>query len=949
MKKYLLSILFIFSSLSQADDPFNYLQWYLSNDGTPIIVPQGDIDKKTYSALPGKDIGLRRSKLGININRKIKIAVIDSGVELDHKDLKGVIRENKQECLNQEKYLKCLNTESNKETCHNSFALLDSDENGYPRDCHGWNVAAPINEVTKLQGHPRVNDETGHGTHVTGIIAALQNNNIGIKGVANNVEIIPIKTTGSSEIPPKTTNPIDLFAQALKYAIANNVDIINMSFGWKFTQNSIAVRDQIRLAASKGIIMIAAAGNSGNKQTIYPCAFKEVICVGAHLPNDQIAPFSSVGNQVDLYAPGLHILSTYPLNRRSFRFVLQKGYEYMDGTSQAAPMVTGTIASLLSYGFTNQQAKDAILKYSRTGSHPSFPLYSFPLLDLEKITKKVSGQKVNFRMVEKISPFFYIQKDQYNYDLKIKNLSDSPVSVKLSLDYNNDALTIVLRGQDKINFNPNEIKSIPLKIDLNDSSTMQAEQQILLTVRDIKTNQAQVITTSFSFFDFAHTSHLSKKTYSLPRFPPNFLGNKFVGIRDLADNKSPNSEFAFFQSNGKGTLLSILRLNEGIYEIPRPIQVEEKDLILINASKLDLNLDGKLDYFLYLLKRDEVYNRILNKNEPKFTSYFLALDHSFNKIQNYPLPEKYLNENIILSGRMSFHPNSNESFLIPYWISFGSFEHSSLKTPWEDLKPKQIPQNNIYFFNDKKELSQHLKDKPESEPIHLLIQNTVSKYNKTAFLISKNKEGTYFLDQFNGKKVSTIKKINASGIDLENFRMIPVKGKQDIKVAFYNEGLPGEIITYFLNYNIKNNSINESTHVIETEEKIQQIINVLPQPNNNYFVLFKSETTLGIKNIRTSEISLNRNFFTRDNLVLNLFHNQQTLLLAQLTEKDRSDKFLNLKKGSNGDYFFSLLARKNFLPNNDCFFLSSDYGFWSHTDSVFYFCPTEKQILELIL
>lgn len=186
-----------------------------------------------------------------------------------------------------------------------------------------------------------------HGTHVAGIIAAVRDNGIGVEGIASAVRIMSVRTVPDGDERDKDV------ANAIRYAVDNGANIINMSFGKAFSPQKQVVDEAVRYAESRGVLIVHAAGNDGEdvgKSPSYPTPFysgtaraSNWIEVGAsswHALDSLAAPFSNYGRaQVDIFAPGVDILSTVPGN----------GYERNSGTSMAAPVVTGVAALLMSY------------------------------------------------------------------------------------------------------------------------------------------------------------------------------------------------------------------------------------------------------------------------------------------------------------------------------------------------------------------------------------------------------------------------------------------------------------------------------------------------------------------------------------------------------------------------------------------------------------------------
>ena len=192
-------------------------------------------------------------------------------------------------------------------------------------------------------------DDNGHGTHVAGIIAA-KNNEIGVIGVAPNAELYAVKvldSTGSGNVSDVVSG--------IDWAIDHQMDIINMSLG--SSSYSSLLEDAVNQAYDSGILLVAAAGNSGTRKTTienveYPAKFGSVIAVAATDVKNSRASFSSTGFEVEVCAPGVNIKSTY----------LNNGYVTMSGTSMATPMVSGDLALLKQANptLTNTQLRDLL-------------------------------------------------------------------------------------------------------------------------------------------------------------------------------------------------------------------------------------------------------------------------------------------------------------------------------------------------------------------------------------------------------------------------------------------------------------------------------------------------------------------------------------------------------------------------------------------------------------
>ena len=195
--------------------------------------------------------------------------------------------------------------------------------------------------------------DAGHGTAVASVVAAERGNNLGIQGIADGVRIMSIRTVPNGDERDKDV------ANAIRYAVDNGANIINMSFGKAFSPQKAAVDEAVRHANERGVLMVHAAGNDGEDLATsdsYPTkdftsggAASLWIEVGASNwegPDALAASFSNYGaREVDLFAPGVAIHSAAPGNE----------YEPEDGTSLAAPVVTGVAALLMAY-FPNLDA-----------------------------------------------------------------------------------------------------------------------------------------------------------------------------------------------------------------------------------------------------------------------------------------------------------------------------------------------------------------------------------------------------------------------------------------------------------------------------------------------------------------------------------------------------------------------------------------------------------------
>jgi subtilisin family serine protease len=264
--------------------------WGLLNDGSAGGVAGADISAPQAWA----------RTLGAGVT----VGVVDTGVTFAHQDLAGRL------------------TGNPREVAGNG---LDDDHNGFVDDSRGWDWVADDNSP---------DDEHGHGTHVTGTIAAVAGNGLGIAGVAPQAKVIPLRA-----LDAKGSGTMSDIAAAFAYAGSLGLKVVNASLGGGDSQT---VRNAI--SAHPNTLYVVAAGNDAHNDddpaaAEYPCALTlaNVLCVGASDRSDKPASFSNYGRtNVDLYAPGVDIVSTYKSSPTS--------YAIMSGTSMATPHVAGAAA-----------------------------------------------------------------------------------------------------------------------------------------------------------------------------------------------------------------------------------------------------------------------------------------------------------------------------------------------------------------------------------------------------------------------------------------------------------------------------------------------------------------------------------------------------------------------------------------------------------------------------
>ncbi len=295
----------------EPEDSYFIYQWGLHNIGQ--LIGNYGVEGVDINVLPAWQI--------TEENNNVIIGVLDSGVDIKHEDLRDSIYVNPNEISNNG---------------------IDDDNNGYIDDVNGWNFLNNNNTVFSSMY------EDFHGTFVAGIIAA-DKNNFGICGVAPNVKIMPLKFISTTE--GNTSDAI----KVIEYAGKMGVDIINCSWGGYDYNKALK-----KVMKKSNILFVCSSVNEANctdEKEVYPTCFNinNILTVGAINNQGAMESFSNYGSDVDVAAPGMNVVGTFPGN----------GYIFGAGTSYAAPYVTGIAALIKSVkpDSTYKEIKKAIVKH----------------------------------------------------------------------------------------------------------------------------------------------------------------------------------------------------------------------------------------------------------------------------------------------------------------------------------------------------------------------------------------------------------------------------------------------------------------------------------------------------------------------------------------------------------------------------------------------------------
>ncbi|AHM62448.1 subtilisin-like serine protease [Flammeovirgaceae bacterium 311] len=247
-------------------------------------------------------------------SENLVIAIIDSGVDLEHPDLAANIYLNENDPVDG----------------------IDNDEDGFVDNYRGWDFAG--DDYTTLMGD---NDpgtalsNASHGTKVAGSASAVTNNGVGVAGIAFNSRLMALKHTADNDKRYNGIGYLLNLMQGVLYAATHGADIINASYG-STSYSQIEQELYKMVALDYNVLVVAAAGNSNSEAPMYPASYNHVLSVGASTGEDKRSGYSNYGHQLDLTAPGDGILTTK----------IGGGYEATTGTSFSAPLVAGAAALL---------------------------------------------------------------------------------------------------------------------------------------------------------------------------------------------------------------------------------------------------------------------------------------------------------------------------------------------------------------------------------------------------------------------------------------------------------------------------------------------------------------------------------------------------------------------------------------------------------------------------
>lgn len=733
-------------SFGFASDPLIQFQWSLDNQGQDQVVDLDPVRNYRVSGKVNEDIGIKKIKNSVLSPRQILVAVLDTGIDRNHPDMKNIIRTKPTECAALAQYLTCL-ADQDQKTCDEKWmnpknSEADTDRNGYPMDCYGWSAMGPKNEVTGIIGTPFFIDSIGHGTHVAGIIGAESNNAIGISGVSPYIRILPVqviddqvneplKPMSAPNLDPSEVirekqgfrinqEVSDRVARGFLYALNEGAEVISMSLGWPQVADSPLLRKLIEEAHRRGVIVVAAAGNDSTRALIRPCSYGFVICIGSLNPDGSLSHFSNYGSGVDIAAPGLSILSTYPEDLRPARFRSYLGYEYLSGTSQATPLVAGAVAELLSRGVAKNEIYAKLVLSARPIQKPTalFQVFASGVsqtfqADLDPLEKFVfSGQLDVARAVQ--TPFRAViqatqrerpeilwngTSSEFSFDLELLNrgaaVSSSEVKIIAEIKQvlagaaRPQVHSIQLLSKPQSVWSQNEVRKyrVILKMNVKQISEMPADLDLKITAQFSNGYQQVSIIEPEVSMPLSEISKSQKTIIKIEGLP--FSTWDWTPLESL-DGAQRGEVYLLTEQSPEGFRVATAQVLKNKIEIKGPVVISNtrgKKLVAVMWGVTT----GRGTVF-------GVIEEITEDEEVSSQVHLFDMDH-----------ELKIRERLVYDSKIARLPfqvrwlKVKENVYRPAWIGAGLLPNkkSSLRDLWENRNSPERAEQRLYWLDEK--------------------------------------------------------------------------------------------------------------------------------------------------------------------------------------------------------------------------------------------------------
>jgi len=565
-------------------DPLSSKQWALKNSGQIILKNISDLDRIRVQGIPGTDINWVDTSATATSKKDLIVAVLDSGVDIDHPDLKGRIWFNEKLCTNA--------------------------PNAKNLPCYGYNY---------LDGNTNLADDVGHGTHVAGIIAANRNS-IGIAGAADpRIKIMPLKVLNSqvSGFVYNSKLITDVIADAMIFAIKNGAEVINLSLGWPKLIDTAKVRQAFQLAEENNVTVIAASGNNTKDLPTFPCSYENVVCVGAVDNRGELTDFSNYGSKVDIVAPGEYIVSSIPRNLES-RSLRIANYDVKRGSSQAAPYVTAAVATLklLNPGLSNDRVRSLLFRSSKTVTSSKNRSVKFGSLDMSKLlTLAQQADETAFinPQLKAITEVKYKNSDRkFVFNLPLKNLSETSYSGTVCVKAESEAIALDQECFELKEVTPHTSSVLKVSGSVIDT-TKDSHIKFKILVDQNVFEASLVFSRDLNGDDELKSFAVAGGTFEdMAAITADRKLSRMIRVMDKF-HRLNHPEYFFLErakQDPAKTVVSLLTNDNGNYVV-KTIELPKTGRVL-SIHRQDLNMDGELDYFVYTLSPELKDKKNLN-------------------------------------------------------------------------------------------------------------------------------------------------------------------------------------------------------------------------------------------------------------------------------------------------------------------------------------------------
>jgi hypothetical protein len=505
------------------------------------------------------------------------------------------------------------------------------------------------------------------------------------------------------------------------YAIHSGAQVISFSMGWPAGQDSQLMRDTIAEAQRRGIIIVAAAGNDSTRALLRPCTYPGVICVAATGPDGALASFSNFGSGVEISAPGVNILSTYPESIRAVRFRSTLGYEFLSGTSQATPFVAGAAAELLARGIPASEIYARLVLGSR-GLQANLSLVENMISDSSKepginilATPKylLAGQLDTTRALT-VSPQALIipatkEKIEIQWNRRTSNIdvevslinkwqavASSMVQTQFyfSKPHADAVRPVVLASNPKQQYPAtwaqNEVRTFVVR--LQTAPRMPGELDLVGQVTLANGSQRRFI------MDVDVTVPVSpdmrdSEVQILPvkGLPTGRLS--FIPIDENLDTQPQGRDYVAYTEDDTTRKLWLVRQDKNQYQVHGGTEIrlegDAENLREQITARLDWDLDGKSEYVLGYLEESQ-------DEETKTNMQFFIFDQEMRLVKKF----KYVSDKALIPYQVYWHTSHGKKF--PAWVGGGkdSQKQFGLRERWENPQLHEANTTRFYYLEN---------------------------------------------------------------------------------------------------------------------------------------------------------------------------------------------------------------------------------------------------------